>query len=47
LRVARHEPLVRQVFDQLTAAQVRQLGTIAGKIAGTARSEMTGCRPGG
>jgi DNA-binding MarR family transcriptional regulator len=31
----------RLVFDQLTAAQVRQLGTIAGKIAGTVRSEMT------
>jgi hypothetical protein len=35
------EQVRRLVFDQLTAAQVRQLGTIAGKIAGVVRSEMT------
>jgi DNA-binding MarR family transcriptional regulator len=39
------EQVRRLVFDQLTAAQVRQLGTIAGKIAGAVHSEMT--RPSG
>jgi DNA-binding MarR family transcriptional regulator len=35
----------RLVFDPLTSPQVRQLGTIAGKIANAARSEVSGCRP--
>jgi DNA-binding MarR family transcriptional regulator len=35
------EQVRRMVFDPLTAAQVRQLGAIAGKIAGAVRSEMT------
>lgn len=41
------EQVRRLVFDQLTAAQVRQLGAIAGKIANGLRSDMTGCRPSG
>jgi DNA-binding MarR family transcriptional regulator len=36
------EQVRRLVFDQLTAAQVRQLGVIAGRIAGAVRSEVTG-----
>lgn len=35
------EQVRRMVFDPLTAAQVRQLGAIAGKIAGAVRAEMT------
>jgi DNA-binding MarR family transcriptional regulator len=37
------EQVRRLVFDQLTATQVRQLGTIASKIGGAVRSEVTGC----
>jgi DNA-binding MarR family transcriptional regulator len=36
------EQVRRLVFDKLTAAQVRQLGAIAGRIAGAVRSETTG-----